>query len=243
MAEKKKTKTSGKAVVKKAAARTVKKAPAKKVAAKKTPAKKAPARKVVAKKAAAKKAAAKKAPAKKAVAAKTPARKPAAKSAAKKPAKAVAVKTVAKPAAKAAKPAPAKQKASTGKAKGGLTSRERERLRKVLIEMRERLTGQVSALKSESLTRSDEVNVEEDGTDAFDRQFALTLASSENDAVFEIDEALHRMEAGEFGNCEECGGKVEMARLRAIPFVRNCIGCQSELEKRRPGYRPPARFH
>jgi len=122
-----------------------------------------------------------------------------------------------------------------------LNKRERESLRHALVEARERLSGQITSLKNESLTRNDEVNVEEDGTDAFDRQFALTLASTENEAIFEIDDALRRLDAGEYGKCEECSGGIERARLKAIPFVRTCIRCQSEIEKKRPGYRPNGR--
>ena len=123
-----------------------------------------------------------------------------------------------------------------------MTPKQRERYRVALLEMRERISGQISSLKKESLTRVDEVNVEEDGTDAFDRQFALNLASSENEALIEIDAALKRIEERTFGKCDECGGGIETPRLKAIPFARNCISCQSDVEKHRPGYRPPLRI-
>ena len=110
-------------------------------------------------------------------------------------------------------------------------SAEMARLRDALLTMRQRLTQQVAALKSESLHREDRVNIEEDGTDAFDRQFALELASSESESLFEIDEALRRIEDGSYGQCEECDGRVEKPRLKALPFVRRCIACQSKSEQ------------
>ena len=119
------------------------------------------------------------------------------------------------------------------------TAKKKEHYRLQLLEIRERISSQISSLKKESLTRADEVNIEEDGTDAFDRQFALNLASSESEALIAIDAALKRIKEGAFGKCEECGGGIETARLKAIPFVENCISCQSEVEKTRPGYRPP----
>ncbi len=122
------------------------------------------------------------------------------------------------------------------------TAKQKEKYRIQLLELRDRISGQISSLKRESLTRADEVNIEEDGTDAFDRQFALNLASSENEALVAIDGALERIAEGSFGKCQECGGGIESARLKAIPFVENCISCQSEVEKHRPGYRPPIRL-
>jgi len=109
----------------------------------------------------------------------------------------------------------------------------------MLLEMRERLTGQIAKLRDESLRRHDWENVEEDGTDAFDRQFALELVSSENHSVNEIDEALQRIDDGVYGTCESCGGPIERPRLKALPFVRMCVCCQSELEKQRKLFRPP----
>ncbi len=121
-------------------------------------------------------------------------------------------------------------------------AKQKEKYRLQLLEIRDRIAGQIKSLKTESLTRADEVNVEEDGTDAFDRQFALNLASSENEALIAIDVALTRLEEGSYGKCHECGGGIEKARLNALPFVENCILCQSEVEKQRPGYRPPIRI-
>ena len=74
-------------------------------------------------------------------------------------------------------------------------------------------------------------------TDHPNLKFALTLVSSENNAVFEIDEALRRLEEGEYGKCEVCEGEVEKPRLKALPFVRTCIHCQSEIEKSRVRFR------
>ncbi len=243
-----------KKVVKKAAAR-------KPVARKKGVAKKPVAKKPVAKKkAAAKKSAAKK-PAKK----KPVAKKPVAKKAA--PKKTEAKKTASKKRAASSKKAavndplaprpkkrpkkldvlrPGRRKANnhTVKPKSyrAIGDRKKELYRLQLLEIRERISGQVASLKNDSLTRADEVNIEEDGTDAFDRQFALNLASSESEALIAIDAALQRIDDGTFGKCQECGGGIESARLKAIPFVENCISCQSEMEKLRPGYRPPMRL-
>jgi RNA polymerase-binding transcription factor DksA len=133
--------------------------------------------------------------------------------------------------------------AGAGKAPGRvarakLPEGQKKILKDLLFTMRERILGQIRSLKGDSLRRDDEVNNAEDGTDAFERQFALNLVSSENDAVFEIDEALQRLEEGIYGVCEDCAGLIEMPRLKALPFVRKCVGCQSKSEAGKIKFRP-----
>ena len=110
------------------------------------------------------------------------------------------------------------------------SAKEKKEFEDLLLSMRERLSGQIASLKGESLTREDSVVSEEDGTDTFDRQFALSVVSSENDVVLEIDEALHQIDDGTFGVCEKCGQSIEIARLKALPFAKMCIRCKSESE-------------
>jgi RNA polymerase-binding transcription factor DksA len=69
------------------------------------------------------------------------------------------------------------------------------------------------------------------GSDAYDRDFALSLLSQEQDALYEIDQALKRIELGTYGKCEMSGKSIPHARLEAIPFARFTVECQSQLEK------------
>ena len=69
------------------------------------------------------------------------------------------------------------------------------------------------------------------GSDAYDRDFALSLLSQEQDALYEIDQALKRIELGTYGICEMSGKPIPRNRLEAIPFARFTVECQSQLEK------------
>jgi len=69
------------------------------------------------------------------------------------------------------------------------------------------------------------------GTDSFDRDFALSRLSSEQDAVYEIDEALARIRRGTYGICELTGKRIEPARLEAIPWTRFSAAAENQLEK------------
>jgi DnaK suppressor protein len=69
------------------------------------------------------------------------------------------------------------------------------------------------------------------GSDAYDRDFALSLLSQEQDALYEIEEALKRIDAGTYGTCEMSGKAIPHARLEAIPFARFTVECQAQIEK------------
>ncbi len=121
------------------------------------------------------------------------------------------------------------------KAVGGISSAKRssakglERQRAALMELRDRVTGQITFLSDDAAHKDD--IPPEDRTDEFDREFALNLVSTEQDALYEIDEALRRIDHGGYGRCESCDGAIENNRLHALPFARHCLGCQAALEQ------------
>ena len=71
------------------------------------------------------------------------------------------------------------------------------------------------------------------GSDAYDKDFALSLLSQEQDALYEIEEALKRIENGTYGVCEMSGKPIPAARLEALPFARLTVECQAEFERTR----------
>ena len=75
------------------------------------------------------------------------------------------------------------------------------------------------------------------GSDAYDRDFALNLLSQEQDALYEIDEALKRIELGTYGVCEMSGKPINHERLEAIPFTRFTVECQSQIERQNKAQR------
>ncbi len=160
-------------------------------------------------------------------------------------------KPKAKPVRKAAKKVPAKAAAATRKktapaavkkaARPKPAARPRRKvpdykgMREALLRLRERITGQINFLATDNLNRTQndaEINFrsEEQGTDNYDRDFALTRVSSGQDIVFEIDEALNRLAIGTYGLCESCGCAIEKSRMMALPYSRMCVACQSRSE-------------
>jgi RNA polymerase-binding transcription factor DksA len=110
---------------------------------------------------------------------------------------------------------------------------EWEKFYSILLDLRDRLMNQMSGLAKESAEEisSYSLHMADSGTDNFDRDFALSLLSSDQDAVYEIEEALKRIEKGTYGVCEITGKPIPRARLEAIPWTRFTVEAQSQLEK------------
>ncbi|HEY3762320.1 MAG TPA: TraR/DksA C4-type zinc finger protein [Verrucomicrobiae bacterium] len=102
-----------------------------------------------------------------------------------------------------------------------------------LVELRDQLRRQMDGLAQESAQElaGYSLHMADSGTDNFDRDFALSLLSSDQDAVYEIEEALKRIEKKTYGVCELTGKTIPRARLEAIPWTRFTVEAQAQLEK------------
>ncbi len=65
-----------------------------------------------------------------------------------------------------------------------------------------------------------------------DRSFTLRLRDRERKLLKKIDEALARLDEGNFGECSECGETIGLARLKARPVAMLCINCKEEQERK-----------
>jgi RNA polymerase-binding transcription factor DksA len=116
-------------------------------------------------------------------------------------------------------------------------ARQRERL----LQLRDGLLDSMSGVAKDTLRSRAEgseasafgMHQADAGSDAYDRDFALSLLSQEQDALYEIEEALKRIEAGTYGICEMSGKPIAHARLEALPFARYTVECQAQVEKQR----------
>lgn len=239
-------KTSPKTAVKaKASSKGSAKVPAKAPAKAAKPAAKAPV------KTASKSAPKAKAPATKAVA-KAPVKataKPATKTAAKPVAKA---KAPLKKAATKASAAPVSRKAPEG---GGIPvdvqkvmdarKKDKKWLKFVetqkqhLLDLRDNILDSMAGVTRETLRNHPEgseasgsgEHQADAGSDAYDRDFALSMLSKEQNALSEVEEALRRIDNGTYGICEISHKPIPILRLEAIPFARLTVECQSQWEK------------
>lgn len=108
---------------------------------------------------------------------------------------------------------------------------------KLLLDMRKRVGEGLDVRAKDTLKRSTKDDSgdlaaygPDSGTDTFDRDFALNLVSSEQELLFEIDQAIKRLANGTYGVCEITGKPIPADRLAAVPFTRYTLEGQKELE-------------
>ena len=127
---------------------------------------------------------------------------------------------------------PAKRAAQRRKV-AKLSSGKWAKQKQLLIGLRDRLTNQRNGLAKESAKEMESygVHMADSGTDNFDRDFNLSLLSSDQDVIYEIEEALKRIEKQTYGTCELTGKPIPQTRLNAIPWTRFRVDAKSELEQ------------
>ncbi len=201
-----------KKITKKAAVKTEGAAKAEKPVAKKEVAKKAVAKKVVAKKAVAKKS---------------------------RGSSLVATPPPSAPARPKFVPPAANPAPKSSSEKGNHSSAFIEKQKNRLMELRDTLVDAMNGMTRDTIRNAPEgsdasgsgQHQGDAGSDAYDRDFALSVLAKEQDALYEIEQALMRIKAGSYGACEISGRKIPTMRLEAIPFARLTVECQADWEK------------
>ena len=162
-----------------------------------------------------------------------------AKKAVKKVAKKASKKTAKKASKKPSKPKAAKPKAKRRR-KSPLTKPQREKFRKMLLEKRRSLVGDMTGMEAEALrsksSDSGDLSLMPDhpaniATDNYEQEFTLGLLESERALLAEIDEALGRIEDGTYGICLGTDQPISKARLRARPWAKYTIEYARMIEK------------
>jgi RNA polymerase-binding transcription factor DksA len=106
-----------------------------------------------------------------------------------------------------------------------------------LVELRDAYLNSIEGVASETIRNEGGdssafgMHQADAGSDAYDRDFALSLLGKEQDALYEINEALKRIETGTYGLCEGTGAKIPEERLEAMPFARYSVTYQEKLER------------
>jgi len=106
-----------------------------------------------------------------------------------------------------------------------------------LIELRDAYLNSIEGVASETIRNEGGdssafgMHQADAGSDAYDRDFALSLLGKEQDALYEINEALKRIETGTYGLCEGTGTKIPEERLEAMPFARYSVAFQEKIER------------
>lgn len=121
-----------------------------------------------------------------------------------------------------------------------LKPEEVESFRRVLESLRARLQGDVDQMTDQALLGSNRetsgnlssvpLHLADLGTENYEQEFTLGLIENEQMTLEQIQKAIGRIQAGQFGQCSECGEAIPKQRLQALPYTAHCIGCARRLE-------------
>lgn len=125
--------------------------------------------------------------------------------------------------------------------KSPFSKSELEFFKKILIQLRKKISGDIQQIEGETLNTSSKessgdlsgysFHMADVATDSFDRELNIGLASSEQLLLNDVDDALKKIEDGTYGICEKYGVAIPKKRLLVAPYVRYCLQAQEEEEK------------
>ncbi len=125
--------------------------------------------------------------------------------------------------------------------KNKLNKKDLAEYKKLITKRKNEVMDSISRISEDTLKKSQKdasgdisgysFHMADVATDNYDREFSLGLASNDRKFLYELEDALKRIEDGTFGICEECKSPVTKARLLALPYARLCLDCQQKREK------------
>ena len=121
---------------------------------------------------------------------------------------------------------------------------ELKQFRQILMAIQARVRGDVRQLEEDAFSGNEgdhgsSNHLAEMGTDAWETSFSLRMVENDEEFLKEISTALARIDEGTFGLCEMCKeaglsdskSKIPKARLKALPYARNCVACERIKEE------------
>jgi RNA polymerase-binding protein DksA len=127
------------------------------------------------------------------------------------------------------------------RAKNKMNKKEKEYFKKLILKQKEQILEEIKRISDDTLRKSQKdasgdisgytFHMADVATDTYDREFSLGIATNEHKIIYELNEALKKLEEGTYGICEECNNPIPKTRLKAIPYARLCIKCQQAKER------------
>jgi len=107
---------------------------------------------------------------------------------------------------------------------------QRERFKRTLLKERTRLSGFTPDTR-EALAAPTTIAIEDQASVLHDQEVALRSHEIDRYKHRLIEQAIRRLDRGEFGICQECLQPIPQRRLEAIPWAAYCVRCQEQLDE------------
>jgi RNA polymerase-binding protein DksA len=118
-----------------------------------------------------------------------------------------------------------------------MNKKDQQRFKKLIEDERRRVVQRIDMKEIQGMAASQSGNqsysnhMADIGSDAMEQEQAFLHASQGTDYLMALEDALHRIDKGTYGVCEECNEKIPPRRLEAFLAARLCVKCQSKLER------------
>lgn len=136
----------------------------------------------------------------------------------------------------------AKSKTTTAGEKTSYTKEELEYFKNIILEKRREVIEDLETLRDaimdpttgEYSTENPSYSLHmEQGTDTMEREKTFLFASREGKFLNYLDDALRRIESGNYGKCIVCGKLIEKGRLEAVPHAQMCVICKDKQKQKK----------
>ncbi len=114
-----------------------------------------------------------------------------------------------------------------------MNKKELKHFEEILKHKAEEMSDSYARTRSSSLENSEDgsMDIADIASNAYNRDFLLSLSDEERKVIMLIEEALRKIDDGSFGKCSACGKEISSPRLNAVPWAKHCIACQELQEK------------
>lgn len=123
-----------------------------------------------------------------------------------------------------------------------MQGKELAEFKKLILKIKDEIIDDIKHISDDTLKKSQKdasgdisgytYHMADVATDTYDREFSLGLASNDRQFLYELDDAIKRIEDGVYGICESCKCVISKSRLKAVPYARLCVKCQEKKEKK-----------
>jgi DnaK suppressor protein len=123
-----------------------------------------------------------------------------------------------------------------------MTKKQLSEYKKLVLKKKEEVLAGIKHISDDTLKKSLKdaagdisgytYHMADVATDTYDREFSLGIATNDRNLLYELDDALKKIDEGSFGFCEECKNLIAKIRLKAVPYARLCVKCQEKKEKK-----------
>jgi DnaK suppressor protein len=126
-------------------------------------------------------------------------------------------------------------------AKKTYSQKDLQHFRNIILEQRKEIMEEIATLRESMMdtttgeytgeNSSYSIHMADQGGEQMDREITFLFASREGKYLRYLDEALQRIESGQYGICRDCGSLINKERLEAVPIAQQCIKCKTSQKQ------------